>query len=165
MKKTNPAKIMARAWEISRISAAKFGGRASEYIDEALRISWKMARLEVLENELFILNMKDVSGGRTNAAAQAQISANRRAIAETERRVDALKMEIYPTVTVAEENPAVARLRGCIERNEKVLANVKKDSDRQTIEKMNADMRAQIGRLEKERTVRQWIDTDAYTAA
>lgn len=32
--------IMKRAWEIAREASAKFGGKASEYISEALKMAW-----------------------------------------------------------------------------------------------------------------------------
>ena len=153
-------KIMTRAWKISRASAAKHGGKASEYIAEALRISWKMARLAKIENELFILNMKDLSGGRNNIFAQNQIRENNKAIAEANRRIEALKREIYPTVTTVEENDAAAAVRACIERNEKGMDRITKAADREQIERMNAEMREQLGRMQP--TVRQWIDVNAY---
>lgn len=36
--------IMKRAWEIARQGAEKFGGKAIEYIAEALKIAWKEAK-------------------------------------------------------------------------------------------------------------------------
>lgn len=36
--------IMKRAWEIARQGAEKFGGKAIEYIAEALRMAWKEAK-------------------------------------------------------------------------------------------------------------------------
>lgn len=36
--------IMKRAWEIARKGAEKFGGKAIEYIVEALKIAWKEAK-------------------------------------------------------------------------------------------------------------------------
>lgn len=37
-------KVMMRAWEIAKRAAAKFGGRAIEYIGMALRDAWKEIR-------------------------------------------------------------------------------------------------------------------------
>lgn len=34
-------KVMVRAWEIAREGAKKFGGKAIEYIAEALKLAWK----------------------------------------------------------------------------------------------------------------------------
>lgn len=34
-------KVMVRAWEISKEAAQKFGGKAMEYIAEALKTAWK----------------------------------------------------------------------------------------------------------------------------
>lgn len=34
-------KVMVRAWEIAREGAKKFGGKAVEYIAEALKLAWK----------------------------------------------------------------------------------------------------------------------------
>lgn len=34
------ARIMKRAWAIAKEAAVKFGGKASEYIAEALRLAW-----------------------------------------------------------------------------------------------------------------------------
>jgi outer membrane murein-binding lipoprotein Lpp len=65
---------------------------------EALVKSWKMAKLAILESELFLFNMKDLSGGRNNVVAQMQIIANNSKIDELNRKVNALKSEIYPTV-------------------------------------------------------------------
>lgn len=39
--------IMKNAWRIARNAAAKFGGRAAEYIAEALRIAWAESRKAV----------------------------------------------------------------------------------------------------------------------
>lgn len=36
--------IMTRAWEIARAAVQKFGGKASEYIAEALRMAWRIAK-------------------------------------------------------------------------------------------------------------------------
>lgn len=36
--------IMKRAWEIAKQGAEKFGGKAIEYIAEALRMAWKEAK-------------------------------------------------------------------------------------------------------------------------
>ena len=37
-------KIMKRAWEIAKNAAAKFGGKAREYMAEALRMAWAEAK-------------------------------------------------------------------------------------------------------------------------
>lgn len=37
---TNLKNIMTRAWEIAREAVANFGGKASEYIAEALKMAW-----------------------------------------------------------------------------------------------------------------------------
>ena len=86
--------VMANAWGIANEAASRFGGRAVEYITGALRISHKMAKVERLEGELFMLNAKDLSGGRANTIAQNQIRENRKAIDGVQRRIDALKAEI-----------------------------------------------------------------------
>ena len=36
--------IMKRAWEIAREGQAKFGGKVSEYLSEALKMAWKEAK-------------------------------------------------------------------------------------------------------------------------
>lgn len=36
--------IMTRAWEIARAAVNKFGGKASEYIKESLRMAWRIAK-------------------------------------------------------------------------------------------------------------------------
>lgn len=36
--------IMKKAWEIAREAAAKFGGKAAEYMSEALRMAWAEIR-------------------------------------------------------------------------------------------------------------------------
>src|SRR5690606_21539281 len=44
--------IMKRAWEISRQGAEKFGGKAIEYIAEALKIAWNEVKtIMKIENE------------------------------------------------------------------------------------------------------------------
>lgn len=37
-------KIMKRAWEIAKNAAEKFGGKAREYMAEAIRMAWAEAR-------------------------------------------------------------------------------------------------------------------------
>ena len=39
-------KVMARAWEIVRTAVASFGGKAAQYISEALRIAWREVKAE-----------------------------------------------------------------------------------------------------------------------
>ena len=44
--------VMKRAWEIARQGAEKFGGKAIEYIAEALRMAWKeLKTIMKIENE------------------------------------------------------------------------------------------------------------------
>ena len=88
-------KIMKRAWEMANNAVVKFGGKASEYIAISMKISWVLAKIENKENELFILNMSDLSGGKTNVIAQNQIMANRQAIAKIESEIANLKNSIY----------------------------------------------------------------------
>lgn len=38
-------KVMTRAWEIVREAIANFGGKAAQYISEALRMAWKEVRM------------------------------------------------------------------------------------------------------------------------
>ena len=91
MKNTN---VMSRAWGIARVSAAKFGGTAREYFSEALKISWKMDRLAKLEDELFLLNMRETGGKYGVAYARATYAR----IDEVQKQITALKADIYPTV-------------------------------------------------------------------
>lgn len=39
-----PASIMSRAWCLARAGARRFGGPARDYLAEALRLSWQVAR-------------------------------------------------------------------------------------------------------------------------
>ena len=89
MKKYNRTEIMRKAHSL-RVSK-------NMNMSEALRKAWGLAKLEILESELFLLNMKDISGGRTNIAAQEQIRAKNARIAELSNQVNTLKAEIYPT--------------------------------------------------------------------
>lgn len=45
--------IMKRAWEIAREAVSKFGGNATEYFAEALRMAWKETKIAVLEEKGF----------------------------------------------------------------------------------------------------------------
>lgn len=38
------ANVMTRAWEIARVAATTHGGKASEYIADALRMAWAESR-------------------------------------------------------------------------------------------------------------------------
>lgn len=40
-------KVMVRAWEVAREGAKKFGGKAIEYIAEALKLAWKEVKAMV----------------------------------------------------------------------------------------------------------------------
>jgi len=95
-KRRNEAKraIMKRAWEIANDAAIKFGGKASEYISESMKISWVMAKIENKKDEVFMLNMKDINGGANNIVAQNQIRTNREAIAKIENEIANLKKSI-----------------------------------------------------------------------
>lgn len=42
--------VMTRAWEIAREAAAKFGGKASQYIGEALKEAWIIIKLKKIVN-------------------------------------------------------------------------------------------------------------------
>jgi hypothetical protein len=95
MKKYNRTEIMKRAHTIRRIDGSN--------MSEALTKSWKLAKLEILKGELFLLNMKDISGGRTNAAAHSQIRANNEAIDRLQKEISVLKREIYPGETKVEK--------------------------------------------------------------
>jgi 2-polyprenyl-3-methyl-5-hydroxy-6-metoxy-1,4-benzoquinol methylase len=90
MKKYNRAEIFRKAWRLVKVYGMSMSA--------ALRKSWQMARLEILENEYFLLNMKDLDGGRTNTAAQTQIRENNERLNELNKQIIALKQEIYPTV-------------------------------------------------------------------
>ena len=39
-------KVMTRAWEIVKEAIANFGGKAAQYISEALRMAWKEIKME-----------------------------------------------------------------------------------------------------------------------
>src|SRR5690606_12814867 len=53
--------IMKRAWEIARQGQEKFGGKAIEYIAEALRMAWKEAKQP---KEIVLKIRHEPSGGK-----------------------------------------------------------------------------------------------------
>jgi len=78
----------------------------------ALTKAWGMAKIEILEAELFALNMHSPTGGANNIFAQNEIRAHRNAAAEIERKISALKAQIFPTVVTERkiklENPTIS---------------------------------------------------------
>lgn len=95
MKKINRAEIFKKMHRLVKA----YGMSKSE----ALTKAWKMAKLEIIENELFILNMKDLNGGRNNIAAQNQLCEQNRKIDELSKKVIELKEAIYPRITGSHE--------------------------------------------------------------
>jgi hypothetical protein len=64
----------------------------------ALTKAWGMAKIEILETELFSLNMYSSIGGATNIIAQNEIKIHRNAVAVLESKISILKAEIFPTI-------------------------------------------------------------------
>jgi len=64
MKKT----VMARAWEIAREAVANFGGTASEYMSEAMKMAWAESREPKMRGTyeyagiIYNLDTKQISG-------------------------------------------------------------------------------------------------------
>lgn len=48
MAMTTRAQVMRQAWQLAREGAAKFGGRASQYIAAALKEAWRVVKLLAL---------------------------------------------------------------------------------------------------------------------
>ena len=126
---------------------------------ESLVKAWGMAKLAKLENELFILNMKDLSGGRTNIIAQNQIRANNAAIAELEAKIANLKNEIYPRVSVT-----VERKFDMYDRN-KILKRI--NDIKIFFPNLKDELVELKSKLEKgvEMYTSEKLDTEAYSAA
>lgn len=91
MKKYNLRTIMTKANALRKV----YGMNKSE----SLKKAWMMAKLEILENELFTYEMKDLDGGKTNTVAHIQIRKNREAIESLQAKIRELKNEIYPRAT------------------------------------------------------------------
>lgn len=104
MKKYNLSKIMTTANTLRN----KYDMSASE----ALIKAWKIARVELLENELSELNQKDISGSVNNIFAQNALRENYNAINSIIKKIDLLKHEIYPTMKLERKiklaNPTVS---------------------------------------------------------
>ena len=95
MKKYNLSEIMRKANSLNK------NYKLSK--SESLRKSWQFAKLEILENELFELNMKDISGGANNIIAQNEIRIHNAKIDSVQNKIADLKAQIFPTVTITEE--------------------------------------------------------------
>lgn len=54
MKKFTRSQIMKAAWEIARRAANKFGGKAKQYISEALKMVWVRVKSTVMVPSWFI---------------------------------------------------------------------------------------------------------------
>lgn len=65
---------------------------------ESLKKAWMMEKLSILNDELFVYEMKDLDGGKTNAIAQAQISKNREAMEELQAKISEIKNQLYPRI-------------------------------------------------------------------
>lgn len=150
--KYNLSEICSRAWSIAENSAVKFGGKASEYIDESLRISWNMAKLAILEDEKFLLDMKDISGGKTNVFAQQEIAEYNKELNRVARAIEELQAAIYPTITVtetfdnlrAEEKQAI-EMR--ITNLEEKIASIKSGSNTERTLSKNEEILLKLGLL------------------
>lgn len=100
MKKYDRKAIFSKMWSLTK--------NYNMNTSEALGKAWKMAKLEILENEYFLLKTKDLTGGKTNIVAQNMIREYREELDTLSQKVIALKKEIYPTVAITEtiiENP------------------------------------------------------------
>ena len=79
---------------------------------EALTKAWRMAKLEILSGELFILNAYSPAGGASNIMAQNAIREHNTAVNALTSKISALKAEIYPTVVTERKvklsNPTIS---------------------------------------------------------
>ena len=155
--KYNRVEIFNTAWRLAK--------NYNMDMSAALTKAWSMAKLEILKNELFGLNMYSPNGGANNIIAQNEIRIHEEKISAVKTKIDELKNRIYPKIAIVEENATVKFMKAAIIRNEAMLASITKESDRQEIIKSNDDMKKQIEKLEKESAVYYQLDTNAYKAA
>lgn len=122
MKKYNLSSIMKKANALRKA----YGMNKSESLSK----SWLMAKLEIAENELFVYEMKDLSGGKLNAVAQAQISKNREAMEELQSKISEIKTQLYPRITKVQKYDKLGSQRKIMmETLEKIEKRFGKDSE------------------------------------
>lgn len=69
-------KIMNKAWEIARNAAAKFGGRAVEYIAMALRMAWQETKSGSIETRIAELEALGFRRWQKNGMDRMYINAS-----------------------------------------------------------------------------------------
>lgn len=69
-------KIMNKAWEIARNAAAKFGGRAVEYIAMALRMAWQELKSGSIETRIAELEALGFRRWQKNGMDRMYINAS-----------------------------------------------------------------------------------------
>ena len=69
-------KIMNKAWVIARNAAAKFGGRAVEYIAMALRMAWQEMKSGSIENRIAELEALGFRRWQKNGMDRMYINAS-----------------------------------------------------------------------------------------
>ena len=69
-------KIMNKAWEIARNAAAKFGGRAVEYIAMALRMAWQEMKSGSIETRIAELEALGFRRWQKNGMDRMYINAS-----------------------------------------------------------------------------------------
>ena len=73
---TKMKKIMNKAWEIARNAAAKFGGRAVEYIAMALRMAWQEMKSGSIETRIAELEALGFRRWQKNGMDRMYINAS-----------------------------------------------------------------------------------------
>ena len=145
MKKFDRKAIFTKAWRLVR--------NYNMDMSTALIKSWKMAKLEILENEKFLLDMKDLSGGANNIVAQNQIRANNAAIDELRNKISTLEQEIYPTI---KETRTYLTNKGFQAKESMKLFKAGSSMYDELAKKVEENTRIQVC---------ERLDTDAYNAA
>ena len=126
----------------------------------ALTKAWKMAKVAVLENEKFALDMKSLSGGRNNVVAQIEIRANEAAIERLASEISALQAQIYPTVQYEETYCTLSEQEK--KRIENRIANADPNHPMHyyTVKKLQREIEESVRIIKGER-----LDLNAYNAA
>lgn len=92
--------VMKKAWQISKEAVVKFGGKAREYLSDALKNAWKQARIENMI-EIFKAAKIKIKGTKRQVEVAFEIraeyqmtvekrAAEMRGFLKTQEQVDAL---------------------------------------------------------------------------
>jgi len=135
----------------------------------ALTKAWKMAKVAVLENEKFALDMKDLSGGRNNVVAQVAMRANQSAIERLASEISTLQAQIYPTVSMTQTYDELGdakrnALQERIARLEAKIAEAKNPIEKFSYERQHSEAKRTLENSIKVYT-NTVVDLNAYNAA